>query len=253
MFLLWKKSTSGEVRHCCLGSTAKKQRPVHKQESGAEQSVFVSSLTNGRGLVNVGDVSLNVFKQIADAIGGVGDAIKKLTDGVAHLLQTGTRGWDYVRARSAYFDLLNASRTATQLGIAQTVCVLPSLNKYLQEPSDNHWWEVQSSITTVFTQVSSLLSTLAEERSEFILEDGYASLIETLSVRSKLLYELSSMAPPKTADEMAALATVNERYRVLIAQLQDATKQLNSYLKMLDPERVRREAEEARRFPFGRP
>jgi hypothetical protein len=79
------------------------------------------------------------------------------------------------------------------------------------------------------------LEDLRFERSDFIREDAYLILLQTLAARTSLLDKLSTLPQPTIPEERAALSELNQRYKRLISNFEAAIKELNAYLKLVKP------------------
>lgn len=89
---------------------------------------------------------VNIFKDIAEALVTAGDAIKSITDGVAHLIVTGAKGYDKVAAASERKRMLDISARASNLVTNQNVIVVRSIDEYLSKPKPtfSDWEAVRS-------------------------------------------------------------------------------------------------------------
>jgi hypothetical protein len=175
---------------------------------------------------------LNVLKDAADALGAAGDAIANLTDGVAHLVTTGDSAWETVAARRTHDRLIAISARATNIAGVQQIAVVNSIDAYLakQHPTSNDWGTVTTAVGGVIGGVKKLLDDLRMERSDFVLDSAYATLVETLGARSDILAKLATLPPATTAEEKAGLARVNANYKRLLAKFQAAIQALNEYV-----------------------
>lgn len=187
-------------------------------------------LTVSAGL---GSSNMNIFKEVIEALGAAGDAIVKLTDGIKHLVSTGNDGYEYVSAKREHARLKDLSARLSQLSSYQNVRVVENIDEYLQtkNPSPLDWHAVQDGISQAITEVYSILKDVREERSDFVLEEAYFSLSVTINSRAALLSQLQSIPQPKSTEELKGLSEVNDKYKILIKNLNAATKALNEYLK----------------------
>lgn len=179
----------------------------------------------------------NIFKEVIEAIGAAGDALVKITDGIAHLIKTGNTGWEYVSAKKTYSDLLDISQIASHLAYVANPSAVTSIDEYLKKknPTQKDWDIVQHEIDTAIDGVRRLLNKLEHKQSDFIREDAYAKLLETIEMRGGMLNKLSMFPPPRTSEEKADLRQVNEKYKRLIANLRSTIRELNAYLKVTKP------------------
>jgi len=175
---------------------------------------------------------LNVLKDAADALGAAGDAIAKLTDGVAHLVTTGDSAWQTVSARRTHDRLVDISARATNLSGVRQIAVVNSIDAYLakRDATKTDWDTVTMAIGGVIGDVKSLLDDLRSERSDFVLEGAYATLVQTLGARSDILVKLAALPPPTTPEEKAQLSRANTNYKRLLENFEAAIQALNAYV-----------------------
>lgn len=76
-----------------------------------------------------------------------------------------------------------------------------------------------------------LLSDVKEERSDFVLENAYGKLGETLHQRSMILTKILSLPKPSNPKELEQLKRMNLQYKRLISTFEEAINQLNKYIK----------------------
>lgn len=174
-----------------------------------------------------------MFKDAVEAVGAAGDAIAKITDGFAHLVATGSSGYNYIAAERELKRLKDMSARATNLSMHSQAVVVRSIDEYLQKPSPTIWdWlAVKEAIRNVIGDVKLLLYDVRKERSDFVLEDSYAKLLFTVGSRAVILDKLYDLPQPVTPEERQALSEINQEYKRLLANFQEAIKQLNLYLK----------------------
>jgi hypothetical protein len=79
--------------------------------------------------------------------------------------------------------------------------------------------------------VSRLLADLNSEKSEFVLEDAYRSLRNTLASRRGLFDRLSSRGSPRTAEQFRVFESVVVSWDRLHAELGRATKATADFLR----------------------
>jgi hypothetical protein len=177
--------------------------------------------------------NINLFKNAIESVGAAGDAIAKLTDGIKHLVVTGTEGYDYVAARRDYNHLKELSVKSTDTFLTQGQVVVRGLDNYLslQNPTPQDWYEFTDELDFVLIKVQMLLNDVRAERSDFVLEEAYKKLGASLGMRSAILSRFSELPPPVTPEEKAALRSLGKEYRRLLANFEEAITQLNLYLK----------------------
>jgi hypothetical protein len=181
-------------------------------------------------------LSISVLKDLVEAIGAAGDAIKHLTDGFAYLISSGVSGYDQAKARIVYDHLMDISVVATSLHIFQGTMPGGLIDYADRAPITNEaarkarWNEVVIQMKEILNSVLSLLERIERDRSDFVLQPAYVKLIETLRARSSLLQKLIDMEPPNTSEEIALIKKSAIHYRALIERLEVARDELNNYL-----------------------
>ncbi len=174
-----------------------------------------------------------ILRDLVDAIGAAGEAISKLTAGFKDLVVTSAAGYKHVSAERERSHLIDISRRTGNLIVMQNVQVVQSLDEYVEikHPSDEDWRQVVGNVNSTLTTVRALLSDVQSEKSDFVLEPAFATLNRTLAGRVSLLQQLSQMGPPTTQGERKLLAQASEKYKVLIANAEQAVVELNAYVK----------------------
>lgn len=176
---------------------------------------------------------MNIFKEVIEALGAAGDAIAKLTDGIKHLVVTGNDGYEYISAKREHSRLIDLSARLSHLSGHYNIRVVESIDEYLKKenPTIYDWYTVQAGIEKAITEVHSILQDVKEERSDFVLEEAYFTLSETINTRATLLSRLEAIPQPAADEQLEDLRTINEKYKILIEKLNEAIKELNEYLK----------------------
>jgi hypothetical protein len=174
--------------------------------------------------------AIGIIREVADALGAVGDALGKLTDGIEHMIRAGDHGLSTLHARRTRESLIDLSRLTTELTVQQTTVVIPSLEDYLERPDTARWSAATAMLGDVIESADTLLTRLRRDKSDLVLRPAYAALQLSLSARVTLLSKLAALPPPSTKAELNALRSVLGRYRVLVAQLAGARDALNQYI-----------------------
>lgn len=180
-----------------------------------------------------GAARLVILRDLVEALGAAGDAIIKITDGFKHLVVTGVSGYNYVAAERERSRLIDISRRTANLIVNQNIRVIQSLDEYLQHPNptDSDWQRVVGNINATLSSVRALLQDVQAENGDFVLEPAYLALNRTLSARSSLLQQLSSLPAPSSKEERNVLRQASDKYKVLIANAEQAIMELNAYVK----------------------
>ena len=196
--------------------------------------LIVTSFSSSGEEVKPGN--LNLFRDAVEAVEAAGDAIISLTDGIKHLIATGTDGYDYVAAKRERNRLKDLSARSTNLISLKQTLVVQTIDEYLAKPNPSNadWDNIKFGVQSVIIDVKLLLSDVRDERSDFVLEDAYGKLGNTLQQRSVVLDRISALPKPTTPEELEQLKQMNLQYKRLIAAFQDAVKQLNEYIKQLE-------------------
>jgi hypothetical protein len=101
----------------------------------------------------------------------------------------------------------------------------------LPNPSVGDWQRVVRNLDATLSSVRVLLGDVQKERSDFVLEPLYLALSRTHTARSSLLGQLATLPAPSAPEEREALCQGNEKYKLLIANAEQAVLELNAYVK----------------------
>src|SRR5262249_16821688 len=141
------------------------------------------------GQVPVAD-RIALLKELVEAIGAAGDALKKLTDGLKHLVVTGVGGYDAAKARIVHARIVETRAMPSSL-VASQFMMAKSLEEYVarapksdEQERQSAWSALVERMRHVLERVLELLGRVREDRSDFVLEPAYAKLVETLTARS---------------------------------------------------------------------
>ena len=139
------------------------------------------------------------------------------------------------RAKEERDRLKSLSQYLIYLGYETNVVTVSSIDAYLQEdqPSQADWRRVKKALHAALTKTQAILSDLRSEKSDFVLEDCYKTLRDSLFSRVIILDDLQSIEQPKSEAELTALREVNAKYKELIAQLREAVVVFDSYIKQM--------------------
>lgn len=168
---------------------------------------------------------------IAKALGEIGDSIIKITDGIKHVIVTGEGGVSYILAKNTENDLRELSALSTQFSATSNMEFVESIDDYLLHPTPNGWKQVRARISNILSKGSILLSKWDKQRSDFIAQESYANLLNSLNGRMRILMQLQSMDAPTSKKEINALREVNKKYKALILNFRKAIQELNNYIK----------------------
>jgi hypothetical protein len=176
---------------------------------------------------------LSVLTDAANALGAAADAIGKLGDSVAHLVSLGDHTWQTVSARRTRARLVDISARASVLVATQNAAIVSSIDDYLEKPHPDvkDWQAVTSNISTTLESVTNLLRDLEAERSDFVLQSAYETLLRTTAARVTVLMRLQGLSPPIGVQERDELMKINANYKILIENFKTAISEMNKYLQ----------------------
>jgi len=110
--------------------------------------------------------------------------------------------------------------------------LLPTAEKYLELPTSDNWDEVRRQMEETLKLVEPLAKDLFHEKSDFILEETYNSLISAMKKREVALRQVLNIAsPPTSKEEIDAFRKFIGNYVVLLRELQQLDFALTSYVR----------------------
>jgi len=158
--------------------------------------------------------------------------VKLFTESIRDALKAGLESVDIVAARRAESRLKKMHLRATHLVRQQGIMLLPTAEKYLQLPTSANWNEVRSQIEETLKLVEPLAKDLFHEKSDFILEDTYSSLISAMKQREIALRQvLKITSPPSSKKEIDVFREFIGNYVVLLRELQQLDLALTAYVR----------------------
>jgi hypothetical protein len=178
------------------------------------------------------DVNISVFKDLGEVLKAASEAIGEFIKAITSAASSATQAYNDLAARRERRDLVNLSARLTNLGSEFNNPVVRSIEEYIaqEQPTILDWQAVQHGFQGAIEEVASILTNVKNERSEFVLHPAYAQLSAGLHTRAQLLEKLAHMEPPTEPEELQALNTIREQYNLLITQLREAVRALNTYL-----------------------
>jgi hypothetical protein len=122
---------------------------------------------------------------VAEVIRALTEMFGKITDDVAHFLQTGDRGLEYLAAKRLHTRLVAICARSTWDITEQQSC----LDRYLaiSGPQPEAWKAVMHELEHMLRDVKELLAELKRERSDFVLDSTYERLIGVLHGEARVL------------------------------------------------------------------
>jgi|HubBroStandDraft_4_1064222.scaffolds.fasta_scaffold88625_1 hypothetical protein len=177
--------------------------------------------------------SISVFKDAAEAIDKLVDAISKLGTMFTSAAKAGVAVFDFATARSLIGALRCFDTGAIALYQTQQLKLRPKLQEFIKSPTDTSWMIACSEIRTTRTLVDQVSKGLKKISPSLVTEEFYPILAGTLMAREVALDALIESPMPKTPEEIEAVKELLAKYDVLIAQLEKACESLSAYIKSL--------------------
>jgi hypothetical protein len=183
-------------------------------------------------------ISIVDLKELAGVFGAMADAIAKFGDSIAHLVQLGASGWDALSARMRSRQILDMYQRLVLYRGDQAMAAY-QLGRYITEwkatrskgSSSAEWSLFTSRIAQLVREVANLLEGVRSEKSDFVLEDAYQTLISTLNFRMVLFERLEKSKPPTTSQEIEAYEQMAAEWERLRAELLSAINALSAYIE----------------------
>jgi hypothetical protein len=174
-----------------------------------------------------------MLKNLSLALGAAAGAVTAITNGVTSLSKTAESGWSELSAWRTRTRLIDISARATQLANENQSTVINRIDDYLNKnnPTVADWLAVTQPLSSVISDVKDLLDELRDERSVFISEPAYITLMQTLDPGQLDLSKLQTLPPPTTAAEREELLEIRTKYKILLEKFQAAVQELNTYIK----------------------
>lgn len=211
-------------RHLDLAVRAVARRPLLL----GGLAVAVAIITPGR---TVAQGKIVILREIVDVIGAAAESLAKVAVSFEKAVAAGVRTYDLFAARNAEERLFELRARTGHLVAAQQVVVFDNISDYLTDPTPDTWKLVQDKLTTIFAEVTGVLSDLREEDSAFVATDAYQAMVVALHSRSSLIVKLRSLPPPTEPEELDVLREARDRYGNLIQNLRRANDALAAYLR----------------------
>ena len=141
---------------------------------------------------------------LAHVLGATADAFAKLADAVAHMVTLGSKAYDFVAARRTHARLRDLDARLTYFLHDQgggNAAIIIGLGTYISmlldftEPEESgregyeeflqkQWERFLETANATLGSASQLLETLRGERSDFVLDEVYSTIMESLSARA---------------------------------------------------------------------
>ena len=140
--------------------------------------------------------------------------------------------------------LIDIARMAKTLAWHYQSRVIEDLDEWLaMEHREPHQWQsVVENIRHTAMKVQGLLQLVASERSDFVLESAYDTLLESMSRRLAILEKLGKLSVTGE-NEIDAVRRLNVRYKALLQSFRNAIKELERYLAPRAAEQEARQRE----------
>ncbi|WP_233888788.1 hypothetical protein [Paraburkholderia flagellata] len=185
-------------------------------------------------------MDIQLFKDLVNAIGGAGEEVFEIADGIKHLVATGAEGYDVAQAKVIYAKLVEMSVGVSSLRFSKSAAMGSFRDylrylRYFEEPPDSDlersWERVTSEVAQLLTQVNYLLERIEGARGDFDREPSHDKLYELLTKRQKLTLSLVSSGRPRTPLELELVQEAADRYDILIEQLGRARDEMDIYIR----------------------
>jgi hypothetical protein len=188
--------------------------------------------------------------ELGKALGDAAEAVGKLADSIAKIVGLGSTAWDHVSVRRTRSRLIALSAGISQVRQSQTV-VISSLEDYIsarrgdlrsgnvtlsrgaRAEYESAWKYLTDRIGSILLDVKSLLKSVEDERSDFVLSDEYNELIQLFGQRIDLLSKLRAIPAPLNKNDIDSLDIVTKNYEKLHLNLRVALKNVNNYIKSI--------------------
>ncbi len=159
--------------------------------------------------------------------------VKTVTEAIRDAIKASLDTADLISARKAETRLRNMYLRAGSLCRQQGIFLMPAAEKYITVPTGEHWHIVRRQIESVLNEVEPLLSDLAQERGNFVLEPTYMALVETMKQRQVALEGVLTLpSPPTSPENLEKFKEFLKKYVILIRDLQQLELAVAAYLRI---------------------
>src|SRR5262249_38728961 len=151
-----------------------------------------------------------------------------------------TRGYDEVSARRTAARLRDIRVHLIEMAYLSNSRIINDMTSYIDFAEHYHklssahkeklsdtayyrWREFVESLSEQIQQIGILLDDVRQERSDFVLEESYATILMSLDSRAKILKNLIEMPAPLSKREIQELQKINSQYARLKEQLSMAS------------------------------
>ena len=100
-----------------------------------------------------------------------------------------------------------------------------------RQPRQLDWTMATNRLAPLMSEVRSLINELRSEKSDFVLEDAYERLHDTLDARLTLFQKLREGDAPRSPEQIDALRRMVTEWERLREELGRASEELTNYLK----------------------
>jgi hypothetical protein len=176
---------------------------------------------------------ISVFKDAAEAIDKLVDAVSKLGAMFASAGNAGVALFDFATARRLISRLRSFDTQAIELYQSQQLKLRPRLQSFINTPTEANWNSACTEIQLTRKFVDEIAEGLKAAGPSIVTEDFYPILVGTLMSRKVALDAIAQSPAPKTPEEIEAVKDFLAKYDVLIAQLEMACTALSTYIKSL--------------------
>jgi hypothetical protein len=146
--------------------------------------------------------------------------------------------------KKAHADLVELRVNLERLVAGKNIPLIRSINDYVERQAvtpkailDDWWQGILEKVQSALESVYSILNDVSKIRNDFVLEDAYRTLQQTLMGRVTVLGQLKNLPAPVERDELEALAKAGKEYQKLTEATQKASDQIGAYLKAVEKSR----------------
>jgi hypothetical protein len=180
------------------------------------------------------DFNLKIFKDAAEAIDKIVDAVEKLGKMLYASASTASEVLERQFAKSALGRLRAISVSSTYLVQGRCSLLLASMDNYLKTPDAAKWEDFQQNVQTTVAAVQGLSDDIKGSSKEIATTDFFPVLVGAVAQRQLYLVNFTKMKPPTTPEEIEAARELILKYETLLTVLSEATKQLGHYIEALE-------------------
>jgi hypothetical protein len=182
--------------------------------------------TKGRSILS----QLNPLNWGADTVQEWIETWRKFREELERTVRSVDAAWNELAARRLHAKLVDLSKQLTILPAAQTREV-GNIDEYVTNPTPEGWSHIRLRLKNIFDKYKELVEILKNDSSDFIIGPLYKRLYDTLDQRVQFLESLNAMPQPVKKEQLDQLRLINERYKRLIEEMNNARTALDEALE----------------------